>query len=58
VGLGRSKCFNCEGFEGRTRRFYQKDNYLAKVKDERITVFGAAWYQLNHSGIRLGSHDR
>ena len=56
--FGRSKCFNCDGFEGRTRRSYQKDNYLVKVMDERITVFGTAWYQLNHSGINVGSHER
>lgn len=54
---GRQKCFNCDEFEGRTRRFYQKDNYIVKVLDERITIFGTAWYQLNHSGVRV-SRDR
>jgi hypothetical protein len=52
---GRSICFNCDEFEGRTRRLYKIDNYLVKVLDERITVFGTAWYQLNHSAIKVGS---
>jgi hypothetical protein len=54
--VGRSKCFNCEGFEGRTRRLFQKDKYIVKVLDERISVFGTAWYQLNHSAIRVSKN--
>jgi hypothetical protein len=53
--VGVYSCAGCDGFEARTRRFYHKDNYLVKVMDERITVFGTAWYQLNHSAIKVGS---
>jgi hypothetical protein len=28
------------------------DGYIVKVFDKRKTVFGTAWYQLNHSTIR------
>ena len=52
---GRSKCLSCEGFEGRVRRSYVKNKYIIKCLDERITVFGTAWYQLNHSAIRVVS---
>jgi hypothetical protein len=45
-------CVGCNGFEGRTRQFYQKDGYIVKVLDKRKTVFGTAWYQLNHASIK------
>lgn len=48
-------CAGCDGFEMKTRRFYEKDKTIVKVLDERITVFGTAWYQLNHSGIKVVS---
>ena len=48
-------CSGCDGFEMKTRRFYEKDKTIVKVKDERITVFGTAWYQLNHSAIKVVS---
>lgn len=54
-----AKCLTCDGFEGRTRREYAKDGYIVKVKEERKTIQGTAWYQLNHCSIRpdkRGSH--
>jgi hypothetical protein len=45
-------CVGCNGFEGRTRREFQKDGYIVKVLDKRKTVFGTAWYQLNHATIK------
>jgi len=47
-------CLNCGGFEGRTRRAFEKDGYIVKVFDKRKTVFGTAWYQLNHSSLKVG----
>jgi hypothetical protein len=49
----------CKGFEGRTRRCYEKEGgygsgYIVKVKDKRKTIHGTAWYQLNHSSIVSG----
>src|SRR3990170_5905864 len=48
-------CAGCDGFEAVTRRCYAKDKTIVLVKDERATVFGTAWYSLNHSGIKVGS---
>jgi hypothetical protein len=64
--LGRASvavCGSCDGFEARTRRCYVDDKTVVKIaediamhrRDERITVFGTAWYQLNHSAIRVVS---
>jgi hypothetical protein len=33
-------------------RGFEKDGYIVKVMGERKTIFGTAWYQLNHSTIR------
>ena len=43
-------CLNCNGYEGITRREYEKDKCIVKVLDERETLVGTAWYQLNHAG--------
>ena len=48
-------CRNCDDFESRVRRSYEKNKYIIKCMDERITVFGTAWYQLNHSAIKVSS---
>jgi hypothetical protein len=53
--FGRSKCLSCDGFEGRVRRSYEKNKYIIKCMGERITFFGTAWYQLNHSSIKMVS---
>ena len=50
------KCLGCKGFEGQTRRMWEKEGgnasgYIVKVKEKRKTVFGTAWYQLNHASM-------
>jgi hypothetical protein len=45
-------CRGCKGFEGKTRRCYEKDGYIVKVKGKRKSVVGTAWYQLNHASIK------
>ena len=50
---GKYSCAGCDGFEAVTRRCYEKDKTIVKVKDERITIFGTIWYQANHSAIRV-----
>lgn len=39
---------------GKEKRDFKKDGWLVKVQEERLTVFGAAWYQLHHATIRYG----
>jgi hypothetical protein len=46
------KCLACGSFEGRSRKCWEKDGYICKVKGARKTVFGTAWYQLNHASIK------
>jgi hypothetical protein len=48
----RGDCRSCSGFNGREVRGFEKDGYIVKVMGERKTIFGTAWYQLNHSTIR------
>ena len=50
----RDDCRSCDGFKGREVRGYAKDKYLVKVLPERKTVFGTAYYQLNHATVRVG----
>ena len=54
-------CWSCDGFEGVTRRAHQADGWivsLAKNQDgvveKRESLFGSAWYQLEHSGYKVG----
>ena len=49
----REDCRSCSGFKGREVREYEKDRYIVKVLDERETVFGTAFYQLNHATVRV-----
>lgn len=51
---GRGDCEGCTGFKGREVRGYRRDGYIVKVLPERKTVFGTAFYQLNHCTIRQG----
>lgn len=44
----------CGGFDDRAYRLFLKDGYFVKVLGERKTIFGTAWYQLNHSSYRNG----
>lgn len=54
VHSGRDECRRCSGFKGREMKGYERDGYIVKVTDERVTVFGSAWYQLNHASVKLG----
>ena len=47
-------CYECNGFEGVTRRENKKDGWIVRVLEKRKTVGGTAWYQLNHSSIKRG----
>ena len=53
-GCVNGNCVACSGFEGTTRRFYERDRYIVKVLDKRKTVGGTAWYQLNHASLKIG----
>jgi hypothetical protein len=55
----RSECLWCCEFDGRARRmYYEKDGSgagcITKVKEKRKTVFGTAYYQLNHATLIRG----
>jgi len=50
----RLDCHSCDGLKGREARGFKRDGYLVKVLDKRKTVFGTAWYQLNHATVRVG----
>lgn len=53
--IGKNKEYLCcDGFEARTRREFEKDGYIVKVEGSRKTVFGTAFYQMNHSSVKLG----
>ena len=41
----------CGGFDDRSYQNFLKDGYYVKVLGKRKTVFGTAWYQLNHASI-------
>ncbi len=47
-------CAGCDGFEARVRGSYTKNHYIIKCEAERATVFGTAWYQLNHCAVKVG----
>jgi hypothetical protein len=54
-------CWDCDGFEGVTRREHKVDGWivsLAKnekgVVEKRASLFGSAWYQCEHSGFKVG----
>lgn len=58
----RGYCRGCDGFEGLTRKVYDTDGWIVEVaKDEmgrrekRKSVFGTAWYQLEHASLRVGA---
>jgi hypothetical protein len=61
----RTECLKCDGFDGCARRVHfgyvddkgkkhEGDGAIIKVKGVRKTVFGTAWYQLNHATMRVG----
>ena len=41
----------CGGFDDRSYQAFLRDGYYVKVLGKRKTVFGTAWYELNHSSI-------
>ena len=59
---GYSRCRNCKrkwnclvgcgGFDDRSYQNFLKDGYYVKVLGKRKTVFGTAWYQLNHASVK------
>ena len=60
-GYGRCRhckgadCYTCDGgFDGKTYKLYGKNRYIVRVLGERETIFGTAWYQLNHATLRVG----
>ena len=44
----------CGGFDDVNYHLGLKDGWKVKVLGKRKTIFGTAWYQLNHSSIRRG----
>jgi hypothetical protein len=42
----------CDGYDARQRKFFKQDGFITKVLGKRKTVFGTAWYQLNHASYR------
>lgn len=50
----RNACVACDGFKGREVRGFAKDSWIVKVENQRLSVFGTAWYQLNHHTVKLG----
>ncbi len=54
IKTGEGKCENCDGFKGREIRGFARDRYFVSVLPERKSVFGTAWYQLNHATLRVG----
>jgi len=47
-------CYGCDGFEGKVYKCYRGNGYIVKALGERKTIFGTAWYQLNHATLRVG----
>jgi hypothetical protein len=47
-------CYACDGVQGKCYRVYRDSGYIVRVLSERKTVFGTAWYQLNHATVRVG----
>jgi hypothetical protein len=49
--VGRGVCEGCSGFEAVVRRKREKDGWICKVKGERKTIGGSAWYSLEHASV-------
>lgn len=39
---------------GKAYKLYRENGYIVKVFGARKTIFGTAWYQLNHSSYKVG----
>jgi hypothetical protein len=49
-------CFKgCGKFEDKTRRCNESDGFIVKVLDKRKSVFWTAYYQLNHSSLKVNA---
>jgi hypothetical protein len=49
--FGRGVCEGCSGFEAVVGRKREKDGWICKVKGERKTIGGSAWYSLEHASV-------
>ena len=54
-------CWDCDGFEGVTRNAHKSDGWIVTmarnevgVVEKRDSIFGTCWYQLEHSGYKVG----
>ena len=48
----RGYCRKCsKGFEGRTRRAFERDGWIVKVAEARKSILGTFFYELEHSTI-------
>jgi hypothetical protein len=45
---------DCDGFTNRNYRTFEKDGIIVKVHKKRKTIFGSAFYEMNHSTVRVG----
>jgi len=45
---------DCDGFTNRNYRAFEKDGILVKVHRKRKTIFGTAYYELNHATVKVG----
>jgi uncharacterized protein with PIN domain len=36
-------------------KLHKGDKYIVKVMEKRKSIFGTAWYELNHAGYRIGA---
>jgi hypothetical protein len=51
----KSSCAaGCGGFDDMNWRLFKKDGWYVRVLPKRKSVFGTAWYQLNHASIQVG----
>jgi hypothetical protein len=58
----KEQCQKCGGFEFVTRKCNEKDDFIVKIAEdektglpnERESIFGTAWYLLNHMTIKVG----
>jgi hypothetical protein len=50
---GAVACLGCKGFEGVTRKCFEKDGCIVKVKDLRATISGTASYELSHASVKV-----
>jgi hypothetical protein len=54
-------CWDCDGFEGATRRAHRDDGWIVSlarnekgIVEKRNSIFGTTWYQCEHAGYKVG----